>query len=148
MFDLVKFRKDNHLTQTQLGRLLDKDQAYISQIEKGDRPLLEEYINILRLKFNDINSYIKTVENNSRNNPPPMNANESENLEHYLNKIRELQNEIENLKRLLNEKDQKEGLYERMLQNLERNVEDLRKAMDLLDKREVKNEPEKQESKK
>lgn len=44
MFDLKSFRKENRLTQIQLAEYLGVTQAFISQIEKGDRPTPNEYI--------------------------------------------------------------------------------------------------------
>ena len=44
MIDLKAFRKANHLTQIDLAEYLGVGQGFISQIEKGDRPLPKEYI--------------------------------------------------------------------------------------------------------
>ena len=42
--DLKAFRKANNLSQVQLAEYLGVGQSFISQIEKGDRPLPYEYI--------------------------------------------------------------------------------------------------------
>ena len=47
MIDLKAFRKANHLTQIDLAEYLGVGQGFISQIEKGDRPLPKEYISKL-----------------------------------------------------------------------------------------------------
>lgn len=47
MIDLKAFRKANHLTQIDLAEYLGVGQGFISQIEKGDRPLPKEYISRL-----------------------------------------------------------------------------------------------------
>lgn len=44
MFDIKLFRKENKLTQIQLAAYLGVTQAFISQLEKGDRPIPNEYI--------------------------------------------------------------------------------------------------------
>lgn len=44
MIDLKAFRKANHLTQIDLADYLGVGQGFISQIEKGDRPLPRESI--------------------------------------------------------------------------------------------------------
>lgn len=44
MFDLKLFRKENRLTQMQLAEYLGVTQAFISQVEKGNRPVPNEYI--------------------------------------------------------------------------------------------------------
>ena len=47
MIDLKAFRKANHLTQIDLAEYFGVGQGFISQIEKGDRPLPKEYISKL-----------------------------------------------------------------------------------------------------
>ncbi len=47
MIDLKKFRKVNRLTQTELANYLCIGQPFISQIEKGIRPMPSEYISKL-----------------------------------------------------------------------------------------------------
>lgn len=44
MIDLKAFRKANHLTQIELADYFGVGQGFISQIEKGDRPIPSEYI--------------------------------------------------------------------------------------------------------
>lgn len=44
MIDLKAFRKANHLTQIELADYFGVGQGFISQIEKGDRPIPNEYI--------------------------------------------------------------------------------------------------------
>lgn len=45
MIDLKSFRKVNKITQSGLAKYLGVGQSFISQIEKGDRPIPNEYIN-------------------------------------------------------------------------------------------------------
>ena len=44
MIDLKRFRSANNITQSELAKYLGVGQSFISQIEKGDRPLPVEYI--------------------------------------------------------------------------------------------------------
>lgn len=43
--DLKEFRRANNMTQKSLAEYLGVGQGFISQIEKGDRPLPDKYIN-------------------------------------------------------------------------------------------------------
>lgn len=47
MIDLKAFRKKNSITQIGLAEFLGVGQGFISQIEKGDRPVPKEYISKL-----------------------------------------------------------------------------------------------------
>ena len=47
MIDLKAFRKANHLTQIELADFFGVGQGFISQIEKGDRPIPSDYISKL-----------------------------------------------------------------------------------------------------
>lgn len=47
MVDLKAFRKANHLTQIDLADYLGVGQGFISQIEKGDRPIPKDSISKL-----------------------------------------------------------------------------------------------------
>ena len=47
MIDLKAFRRVNHLTQIDLANYLGVGQGFISQIEKGDRPIPRESISRL-----------------------------------------------------------------------------------------------------
>jgi transcriptional regulator with XRE-family HTH domain len=47
MIDLKAFRKVNSITQVDLAAYLEVGQGFISQIEKGSRPLPKEYISRL-----------------------------------------------------------------------------------------------------
>lgn len=47
MIDLKAFRKANSITQNDLAAFMGVGQGFISQIEKGDRPLPKEYISKL-----------------------------------------------------------------------------------------------------
>lgn len=47
MIDLKAFRKVNSITQVDLAAYLEVGQGFISQIEKGSRPLPKEYISKL-----------------------------------------------------------------------------------------------------
>lgn len=48
MFDLKEFRKINKLTQIQLAEYFGVTQAFVSQIEKGDRSIPDEYISKIK----------------------------------------------------------------------------------------------------
>lgn len=53
MIDLKAFRKANSITQNDLAAFMGVGQGFISQIEKGDRPLPKEYISkLLANEFN------------------------------------------------------------------------------------------------
>lgn len=47
MIDLKAFRKANHLTQVELADFFGVGQGFISQMEKGDRPIPSDYISKL-----------------------------------------------------------------------------------------------------
>ena len=47
MIDFKAFRKVNSLTQIELAEFFGVGQGFISQIEKGDRPIPKEYISKL-----------------------------------------------------------------------------------------------------
>ena len=61
MFNLVGFIK--HLkkqqisgaTQEAIGKIIGKNQAYISQIKNGERPFLPEYLDILSKEYGEEN---------------------------------------------------------------------------------------------
>ena len=48
MFDLKAFRTFNKITQFQLAEYLGVTQAFISQVEKGSRPIPDEYISKIK----------------------------------------------------------------------------------------------------
>lgn len=63
MFDLKKFRKENKLTQVQLAEYLNVTQGFVSQVEKGARPMPEEYISkIIADDFYIIPDFNKTIQ--------------------------------------------------------------------------------------
>ena len=47
MIDLKAFRKANSISQVELAEYLSVGQSFISQVEKGSRPLPKEYISKL-----------------------------------------------------------------------------------------------------
>lgn len=59
MIDLKAFRIANHLTQSELAEYLDVGQSFISQIEKGVRPIPAEYISKIYANENWDNSTLK-----------------------------------------------------------------------------------------
>ena len=70
MVDLKAFRKANNLTQNELANYLGVGQGFISQMEKGDRPVPKEYISIL-----SANSYgwdLSMLTNQSRDSKPEL----------------------------------------------------------------------------
>lgn len=58
MFDLKRFRKDKKIQQKELADILSLTQGHISQIEAGKRALTDEYIDILKENYSDIDEYI------------------------------------------------------------------------------------------
>jgi hypothetical protein len=54
--DFIKYLKENKIGgafQGAIGEAIRKDQAYISQIKKGERPFLDEYIPLLSKRYGD-----------------------------------------------------------------------------------------------
>lgn len=47
MIDLKRFRQIKNIGQAEICKLLGIGQSYLSQMEKGDRPINEEKLNIL-----------------------------------------------------------------------------------------------------
>lgn len=56
--EFIKHLKDNKVngaTQEAIGLLIGKNQAYVSQIKKGERPFLNEYLQILSNEYGEEN---------------------------------------------------------------------------------------------
>ena len=56
--EFIKYLKDNNIdgaTQEAIGRAIGKNQAYVSQIKKGERPFLNEYLEILSKEYGEEN---------------------------------------------------------------------------------------------
>lgn len=56
--EFIKHLKDHNIngaTQAAIGEAIGKNQAYISQIKKGERPFLNEYLDILSKKYGEEN---------------------------------------------------------------------------------------------
>lgn len=64
--DFIKYLKENKIggaSQDAIGKAIGRDQAYVSQIKKGERPFLDEYIPLLSNKYgSDIVSLFYTKE--------------------------------------------------------------------------------------
>ena len=96
MIDLKAFRKANHLTQIDLADYLGVGQGFISQIEKGDRPIPKESIS--RLLANPHEWDISMLTENQPEIPAeekPMVSNSL--LEYLQRKIAELEGKIDKL---------------------------------------------------
>ena len=70
MIDLKAFRKANHLTQIDLANYLGVGQGFISQIEKGDRPIPRESIS--RLLANPHGWEVSMLTDQSRDSKPEL----------------------------------------------------------------------------
>lgn len=57
IFDLKRFRIEKKLTQNDLADILGCKQVFISRIEKGERQIPKEKLDILQSKFGDITKY-------------------------------------------------------------------------------------------
>lgn len=56
-YDLKKFRTDKDLKQSDLAEIIGVKQAYISEIEKGKKPLSKDAEEILTKRFPDFQDY-------------------------------------------------------------------------------------------
>lgn len=56
-YNLKRFRTDNNLKQSELADILGVKQAYVSEIEKGRKPLSKDAEEILSMRFSDFQSY-------------------------------------------------------------------------------------------
>lgn len=63
-YDLKRFRSDNGLKQSDLADILGVKQAYISEIEKGKKPLSKEAETLLTNKFPSFGEYIGSEQEN------------------------------------------------------------------------------------
>jgi transcriptional regulator with XRE-family HTH domain len=96
MIDLKAFRKANHLTQIDLAEYLGVGQGFISQIEKGDRPLPKEYIS--RLSANPHNWDTSMLKSDQPENPMEEQPSSNSSLIDYLQrKVAELEGKIDKL---------------------------------------------------
>lgn len=68
MVDLKRFRSVNKITQIELADYFGVGQPFISQMEKGDRPIPDEYISKLLANENWDTSMLacKTIESESQ----------------------------------------------------------------------------------
>lgn len=69
MIDLKAFRKANKISQVELAEYLSVGQSFISQVEKGTRPLPKEYISKLSANPNWNVSMLTQPENPMTNEP-------------------------------------------------------------------------------
>lgn len=67
--DLKAFRKANKISQIELAEFLEVGQSFISQIEKGTRPLPSEYISKLTANLNWDTSMLTEPEHPEVSNP-------------------------------------------------------------------------------
>lgn len=58
LFDTKKFRKERKLTQSEFSKLLGYQPSYISSIEKGNKPVSDNFLERIEQKFNiDLSQY-------------------------------------------------------------------------------------------
>lgn len=97
MVDLKAFRKANHLTQIELADFFGVGQGFISQIEKGDRPIPSEYISKLFANpYNWDTSMLKESdqpEDSMAEQPEP----DTSLVEYLKRKVAELEGKVEKL---------------------------------------------------
>lgn len=97
MVDLKAFRKANHLTQIELADFFGVGQGFISQIEKGDRPIPSEYISKLFANpYNWDTSMLKgsdQPEDSMAEQPEP----DTSLVEYLKRKVAELEGKVEKL---------------------------------------------------
>lgn len=104
MFDLKTFRKANHLTQNELAAFFGVGQGFISQIEKGDRPIPPEYIS--RILANPCRWDTSMLTTESRDEVEEVRANDKSMPERLLDIIEGQKQQIETLLEMLKEKDE------------------------------------------
>lgn len=115
MVDLKAFRKANHLTQIDLADYLGVGQGFISQIEKGDRPLPRESIS--RILANPYGWDVSMLENSGQpENPVAEQPVERTTIDRLFALIDDQRTEIKMLLDIIREKDEK--------------IDDLRKELD------------------
>lgn len=95
MVDLKAFRKANHLTQIDLADYLGVGQGFISQIEKGDRPIPKESIS--RLLANSHNWDTSMLVDQPEAPAPEQSASNNSLLEYLQRKIAELESKVDKL---------------------------------------------------
>lgn len=78
MFDLKKFRKERKLTQSEFSELLGYQASYISSIEKGNKPVSDNFLERVEQKFNVDLSQYKSWNQNSGITPNPTTPDETQ----------------------------------------------------------------------
>lgn len=111
MVDLKAFRKANNLTQNELANYLGVGQGFISQMEKGDRPVPKEYISIL--SANPYNWDISMLTTQSRDSKPELVAENKPQLSSVEILLREM---------LAEERARVDALQERINELIEENA--------------------------
>ncbi len=128
MFDLKEFRSENNLTQIELANLFGCKQSFISDIERGKRPMPKQYIDILFDKFGN-----SKIELHFKDDSPAYKQNISKNTfnedaENY-DSIQKLKSEIKDLKEKL---DSRQEVIDQLTQEL---IECKNKYISLLEKK-------------
>ena len=111
MIDLKTFRKANHLTQIDLADYLGVGQGFISQIEKGDRPLPRESIS--RILANPYGWDVSMLTDQSRDSKPELVAEYKPQLSNVEILLRDL---------LAEERARVDALQERINELIEENA--------------------------
>lgn len=109
MFDLKTFRRQNKLTQIDAANLFGCAQSFISQIEKGKRPIPDDFISIIKAnkkyKIEDIIEENSTLPGIVCTNPECL--NKIEQLKRELNLANMLiESHLKNIKHLEKENEQ------------------------------------------
>ena len=107
MIDLKAFRKMNSLTQIDLANFFGVGQGFISQIEKGDRPIPKEYISRLLANPHGWKTSLISAENQQESHPREDRNEDASLTDRLLNIIEEQKKDIQMLLSMLREKDEK-----------------------------------------
>lgn len=114
MVDLKAFRKVNSLTQIELAEFFGVGQGFISQMEKGDRPIPREYIS--KILANTYGWDVSMLTESQPENPVVEKPEDAGTIERLFALIDDQRAEIKMLLNMLKEKDEK--------------IEELRKELD------------------
>lgn len=117
MVDLKRLRKDKKLTQTDLAFILGCGQPNVVHIEKNERALTKNQMELLKERFGDLDKY--TTDNNINYNYDDNNSyninkqNIDEIIAHWSDLVNKQQKSIDKLLNLLEkEKEEKSNLIQ------------------------------------
>jgi len=98
VFDLKGFRRAHGIKQTDIMKMLDCVQSYVSQIENGTRPMPENLIEMLRNQYDDVDDFM--TEQDEPDIPQTPTARLMEENARLMEIVESQQRTIENLSRL------------------------------------------------